>query len=93
MKFVRDPISEPGLPVASLRSMKRVRVVRYAIKPKKPVKRHRHQNAVEYIEGKSFLFISFMKKEGLALFRSFSVRRSQFQRSAVTRHRRVTYGM
>ena len=33
----------------------------YAIKPKKSLKtKNRHQNAVEYIAGKSFLFISFV---------------------------------
>ena len=38
----------------------------YAMKPKKKKKNskttNRHQNAVEYIAGKSFLFISFKKK-------------------------------
>ena len=35
----------------------------------------RHQNTVEYIIGKSFLFISFKEKLGLSLF---GVRRSQY---------------
>ena len=35
----------------------------YTIKPKKNSKTtNRHQNAVDYIAGKSFLFISFKKK-------------------------------
>ena len=33
----------------------------YAIKPKKTVN-DKHQNTVEYIAGRSFLFISFKKK-------------------------------
>ena len=34
----------------------------YAMKPKNSKTTNRHQNAVEYIAGKSFLFISFKKK-------------------------------
>ena len=44
------------------------------MKPKNSKTTNRHQNAVEYIAGKSFLSISFKKKLRLA---SFSVRRSQ----------------
>ena len=47
----------------------------YAIKPKKNSKMtSRHQNTVEYITGKSFLFISLKEKLHLTLL---SVRRSQ----------------
>ena len=42
----------------------------YAIKPKKISKTtNSQQNALEYIAGKSFLFISFKKKKGLALYK------------------------
>ena len=53
----------------------------YAIKPKKQNKKKnsktasRHRNTVEYIAGKSFLFISLKEKLDLTLFR---VRRSQY---------------
>ena len=48
----------------------------YAIKPKKNCKTTcRHRNTVEYIAGKSFLFISLKEKLDLTLF---SVRRPQY---------------
>ena len=48
----------------------------YAIKPKKDSKTtSRHRNTVEYIAGKSFLFIPLKEKLDLTLF---SVRRSQY---------------
>ena len=49
----------------------------YTIKPKKKNSKTttRHRNTVEYIAGKSFLFISLKEKLDLTLF---SVRRSQY---------------
>ena len=46
-----------------------------AIKPKNSKTTSRHRNTVEYIAGKSFLFISLKEKLDLTLF---SVRRSQY---------------
>ena len=51
-------------------------IVNYSIKPKKNSKTtSRHRNTVEYISGKSFLFISLKEKLNLTLF---GVRRSQY---------------
>ena len=47
----------------------------HAIKPKKSKTTSRHRNTLEYIAGKSFLFISLKEKFDLTLF---SVRRSQY---------------
>jgi len=54
------------VPSPTVRSMKGVTVVKQYSKKKKNNKNNkttnRHQNAMEYIAGKSFLFISFKKK-------------------------------
>ena len=53
----------------------------------------RHQNTVEYIARKPFLFISLKEKLDLTLFsvRKSSYKVSYFQRSPVTRHRCVQH--
>ena len=51
------------------------KIVNYSIKAKNSKTRSRHRNTVEYISGKSFLFISLKEKLNLTLF---DVRRSQY---------------
>ena len=69
-------------------------------KKKNSKKTNKHQNAVEYIAGKSFYsfhlrkskvqcYLPFADLSDIFLIQSFLY----FQRSPVTQHRRITYGM